>query len=137
MSSGKGAEPSEFLSCTSLALKLCRGKVACYPFLSHGSLALAPCSLPPLSLQLWSSAVGSRKVQHTQEKSPWMSAPLKQPKARLNSMVPRVLSSRRPGKGAGGPVRSGAAPTPLALRCRSEPRQTARRSGFLQGQGVG
>ncbi|ELW54357.1 Homeobox protein Hox-A10 [Tupaia chinensis] len=39
------------------------------------------------------------KVQHTQEKSPRLSAPLKQPKARLNCTVSRV-SSRTPGRRA-------------------------------------
>ena len=67
MSSRRGLGPFEFLPCTSLALRLCRGKEARYLFLSHGSRALALCSLTPLSLQLWSLDVDSGKVQHAQE----------------------------------------------------------------------
>lgn len=97
MSSKKGAGPSEFLSCTSLPLTLSGKERRLVTPFSAGSLALSPSWLPPLSLQLWSSAsslMGPWKVQRTQEKPPRISAPLKQPKARLNCMVSRVLSSR-------------------------------------------
>lgn len=97
MSSKKDAGPSEFLSCTSLPLTLSGKERRLVTPFSAGSLALSPSWLPPLSLQLWSSAsslMGPWKVQRTQEKPPRISAPLKQPKARLNCMVSRVLSSR-------------------------------------------
>lgn len=106
----------------------------CYPFLSPGSLALAPPHCPHSPYNSGAPRKAPRKVQHTQEKSPRMSAPPKQPKSRLNCMVSESSAPEDP---AGGPVRSGAVHAPLALRSHPEPRQTAGRKGFLQGQGLG
>lgn len=103
---------------------LCKeGEEACYPFLSHSSLALASFLLTaPTLLQLCSSAgslVGPRKVQHTQEKSPRMSAPLSSPRLASTARFP---GSSAPEDQAGGrTVHSGAAPTPLAPPSDSEP----------------
>lgn len=95
-------------ACTSLALTICKeGEEACYPFLSHSSLALASFLLTaPTLLQLCSSAgnlVGPRKVQHTQEKSPRMSAPLSSPRLASTAWFPE---SSAPEDQAGGRTRA-------------------------------
>lgn len=124
-------------ACTSLALMLCKeGEEACYPFLSHSSLALASFLLTaPTLLQLCSSAgslVGPRKVQHTQEKSPRISAPLSSPRLASTARFPQLQKTRQ----AGGPCTVAQPPGLWLRRATPNPRQAARRKRFLQGQGV-
>lgn len=128
-SSRKGAGPSAFLPCTSLALMFCKeGRRHVYPFLSHAPWPSPASHCPRLSTQHWSSPEARWVPEGAAYPGEAFSnvTVSKAAQVRLYCMVSRVLSFRRPSGRAG---QCAAAQPPRLGPCGVTPNPRRQRGG--------